>query len=87
VTVSIELPPNVEARLRAELVDLDEVAKLGLAVEAYRNANLTLGQFADLLGISQYAADGMLKERGVISSPSDEEMAVERDALQRLIGS
>jgi predicted HTH domain antitoxin len=86
MAVTIELPPNVEARLRAELADLDEVAKLGLAVEAYRNAKLTLGQFADLLGVSQYAADGILKERGVSNSPSEEELAAERDALQRLIG-
>jgi predicted HTH domain antitoxin len=86
MAVTIELPPNVEARLRAEMVDLDEVAKLGLAVEAYRNAKLTLGQFADLLGVSQYAADGILKERGATSSLSEEELAAERDMLQRLIG-
>ena len=86
MAVTFELPPNVEARLRAEMVDLDEVAKLGLAVEAYRNAKLTLGQFADLLGVSQYAADGILKDRGVTSSPSEEELAAERDTLRRLIG-
>ena len=87
MAISIELPPNVEARLRAELADLDEVAKLGLAVEAYRSTKLSLGQFAELLGISQYEADGILKERGVTLSLSEAELTAERDALQRLIGS
>jgi predicted HTH domain antitoxin len=87
MAISIELPPNVEARLRAELADLDEVAKLGLAVEAYRGDKLSLGQFAELLGISQYEADGILKERGVTLSLSEAELSAERDALQRLIGS
>ena len=41
------------------------MAKLGLAVEAYRNMKLSLGQFADLLGVSQYEADGILKDRNV----------------------
>ena len=87
MAVTIDLPPNVEARLRAELADLDEVAKLGFAVEAYRNAKLSLGQFAELLGISQYAADGILKERGVTLSLNEDDLTAERDALRRLIGS
>jgi len=87
MTISIQLPPDVEAHLRSELADVDEVAKLGLAVEAYRSGKLSLGQFAELLGISQYKADGILKDRGATLSLSEAELAVERDALQRLIGS
>jgi predicted HTH domain antitoxin len=68
------------------MADLDEVAKLGLAVEAFRNGMLSLGQFAELLGVSQYAADGILKERGVTLLASEEELATEREAMQRLIG-
>jgi predicted HTH domain antitoxin len=87
MAVTIELPPNVESRLRAELANLDDVAKLGLAVEAFRNGKLSVGQFAELLGVSQYAADGILKERGILFSDNEDELTAEREALERLIGS
>lgn len=86
MSITISLPHDVEAQLRAEVDNLDEVAKLGLAVEAYRNMKLSLGQFADLLGISQYKADGILKDRNVSLAPSEAELAAEREALQRLLG-
>jgi predicted HTH domain antitoxin len=87
MAVTIELPPNVESRLRAELANLDDVAKLGLAVETFRNGKLSVGQFAELLGISQYAADGILKERGILFADNEDELTTEREALERLIGS
>lgn len=85
MAITIELPPSVEAQLRAGLENLDAVAKLGLAIEAYRSANLSLGQFAELLGVSQYEADGLLKERGVLLDVSLGELAEERIALDRLL--
>jgi predicted HTH domain antitoxin len=84
---TIDLSPAVEAQLRAGIVDLDAAAKLGLAVEAYRSGNLTLGQFAELLGVSQYEADGILKERGVVLDLDAEQLAEERETLARLLGS
>jgi predicted HTH domain antitoxin len=87
VAITIELSPAVEAKLRAGIVDLNGTAKLGLAVEAYRSGTLTLGQFAELLGVSQYEADGILKARGVLLELDDEQLAEERATLARLLGS
>lgn len=87
MAITIDLSPAVEAQLRAGLVDLDAAAKLGLAVEAYRSGTLTLGQFAELLGVSQYEADGILKERGVVLDLDAEQLAEERETLARLLGS
>jgi len=39
-----------------------------------------------LVGISQYEADGLLKERGVLLDVSSEELAEERGTLDRLLG-
>lgn len=86
MAISIELPPNVEAQLRSQLANVDEVARLGLAIEAFRAAKLSLGQFAELLGVSQYAAEGLLKERGISLDFTETELAAERDALRRLSG-
>ena len=87
MAISIELPPKLEADLRADSTDLDQVAKLGFAIEAYRESKLSLGQFAELLGISQYEADGLLKLRGVMLDPNEAELAAERDTMRRLLGS
>ena len=64
MSVSIELPENLEQKLRGETENLELFAKEALAVEAYRAGKLSLGQFAELLAISQYEADGILKSRG-----------------------
>jgi predicted HTH domain antitoxin len=87
MAITIDLSPAVEAQLRAGIVDLDAAAKLGLAVEAYRSGTLTLGQFAELLGVTQYEADGILKERGVMLDLDAEQLAEERETLARLLGS
>jgi predicted HTH domain antitoxin len=86
MAISIELPAGVEALLRAEMSDVDVVAKVGFAVEAYRSGRLSLGQFAEVLGVSQYEADGMLKERGIALCQSEDELSAERDTLRRLVG-
>jgi len=86
MAITIDLSPSVEAQLRAGIVDLNAAAKLGLAVEAYRSGTLTLGQFAELLGVSQYEADGILKERGVMLEFDAEQLAEERETLARLLG-
>ena len=86
MAVTIDLSPADEARMRAEIVDLDAAAKLGLAVEAYRAGALSLGQFAELLGVSQYEADGLLKERGVMLDLDAAQLAEERETLARLLG-
>jgi predicted HTH domain antitoxin len=87
MAVTIDLSPAVEAQLRAGIVNLDAAAKLGLAVEAYRTGTLTLGQFAELLNVSQYEADGLLKERGILLDLDAGQLAEERETLARLLGS
>ena len=68
MTISFQLPAEIEKSLRRELVDLDQVAKQALAVEAFRSGKLSLGQFAEILGLSSYEADGFLKQRGCHST-------------------
>ncbi|QDU87838.1 hypothetical protein Pla175_12050 [Pirellulimonas nuda] len=86
MAITFELPPQVDDRLRKRFGDLDAMAKLGLAIEAYRAAELSLGQFADLLGIGHYEADGLLKQRRVMLEFSSEELAAARAAVERLLG-
>ena len=66
MTIAFTLPEQIEKHLQAEIgPDLSEAAKVALAVELYREGKLSLGQVAEMLGLSVYQADGLLKRHGV----------------------
>jgi predicted HTH domain antitoxin len=65
MTVSFELPDNIEKQLRQELDDLDAAAKEATLVELYRQGQLSHGKLAESLGISRYETDAVLKRHNV----------------------
>lgn len=86
--MTIHLPKETETTLRDAFGDaLDREAIEALSVEAYRRGKLSLGQFARLLGIDTYSADGLLKQRGVMLDYTledlDREVAFLREYLDR----
>lgn len=65
MTISIQLPASLEAQLRTQLGDLNRAATEALAIESYRTEKLSIGQVAELLGLTVYEAEGFMKARGV----------------------
>ncbi|HOW73927.1 MAG TPA: UPF0175 family protein [Phycisphaerae bacterium] len=66
MTIVFTLPERIEKELQEAVgSNLGEAAKQALAVELYREGKLSLGQVAEMLDISVYQADGLLKQRGV----------------------
>jgi len=65
MTISFDLPAEIEEQLRRELGDLNQVAKESALVELYRQGNLSHGLLAQCLGISRYETDGVLKRHNV----------------------
>jgi predicted HTH domain antitoxin len=65
MTVSFQLPNEIEAQLRVDIADLDEVAKEAALVELYRQGQLSHGKLAECLGISRYETDAVLKRHNV----------------------
>lgn len=66
MAVKIELPAGIRTEVRLSFATRSDAAKLELAVAAYAESQLSLGQFAALLRISQYDADRILQERRVL---------------------
>ena len=63
---SASAPDKVESHLRAEWgADLSRRVLEVIAVEGYRTSVLSVGQAAEMLGVSVYDADGVLKRHGV----------------------
>ena len=80
--VHIDIPEEIRRHLQAEWGDLSQAAKEALALESYRAEKLSLGQVAEMLGLSVYDAEGFLKRRGVQSRYSLEDLEQDRAALK-----
>lgn len=87
MAVTIELPDDVEKRLRAESPDLDSEAKGAMLVELYRLDKLSRHELALALGLSRFETDGVLKKHRVVEDlPSDEELAEDLERARTLLG-
>lgn len=65
MSISFSLPKSVEDSLRAQIGDLDAVAKEAALVELYRQGRLSHGELAESLSISRDEANGVLKRHNV----------------------
>lgn len=75
MAVTIQLPPDVEQRLRAENPDLDSAAKEAMLVELYRQEKLSRYELSLALGISRFETDAILKKHNVTEDlPTPQEL-------------
>lgn len=81
--VLVSIPDEI-ARQLDSAGELSRLALEGLAVEGYRQEALSLGEVAELLGLSVYEADGFLKSHGVSNGITLDEFREQTDALDAL---
>ena len=61
--IIIHIPKGIEEQLEAAFGrDLPQAAREALAIEGYRTERLSLGQVAELLGVSTIEAEQLLKD-------------------------
>lgn len=65
MTVTFDLPPSLERRLAAASRDVSAEAKEAFAVALYRRGEVTRPQLCELLGLSRFELEGILKSHGV----------------------
>ena len=88
MTLTIEIPDDVEAALRSQLgCELEQRAKQELAASWFREGRLTSRQVAALLGISLFEAHAFLKSVGASLPMSIEDVEEDLVALRRPSGS
>lgn len=81
MAITIQLPAEVERKLRADSTDLDAEAKEALLVELYRQEKLTRYELSQALGLNRFETDGVLKKHVVTDDlPTREEL--EQDLVQ-----
>ena len=87
MAVTIQLPAELEQRLRAETPDLDSDAKEALLVELYRQEKLTHYELGLALDLDRFETDGVLKKHNVtIDLPTPAELEEDLRRLRQLVG-
>ncbi len=88
MSLAIDIPPDVEAVLRAQLGSgLEQRAKQDLAVGWFREGRLTSRQVAVLLGISLFEAHAFLKRAGASLPVTIADVEADLTTLHELHGS
>ncbi len=82
MAVTIQLPADVEERLRADSPNLDFEAKEALLIELYRQDRLSHYELSQALGLDRFETDGVLKKHNVsVDLPTEAEI---EQGLRRL---
>jgi len=83
--IDIEVPETIAQRLIEQWGDLPDKLLEILAVEAYRNEILTSAEVGRLLGLhSRWEVDAFLKQAKAYLHYTEDDLAQDRQTLQRL---
>jgi len=86
MALTIQLPPEMEERLRAESADLDAEAKEAMLIELHRQERLSRPELAQALGLGRLELDGVLKKHNVTEDlPTNEEHEEDLRRAQELL--
>ncbi|MBW3543610.1 MAG: UPF0175 family protein [Planctomycetes bacterium] len=86
--VTLDLPTDVEERLRRESATLDADVQEAFALELFRRGKLTHFELSRVLGLDRVETDALLKQRGIFEqSLTSEDVEQDRQTLERLFGS
>lgn len=85
LSVSFNLPPEVEDRLRRESRDLNTDVKEAFALELFRRGTLSDYELSQILALDRFETDAWLKRHGVFEgSPTVAEVDEDRRTLDRV---
>jgi predicted HTH domain antitoxin len=82
MTISFEIPSEIEQELGGNGADLNGEAREAFLVELYRQGRITHYQLAEALGLNRYETDGVLKRHKVWLELTPEELAAQAASLR-----
>ena len=81
MTISFEIPQDIEQELSESVADLNGQAREAFLVDLFREHKISHRQLGEALGLEAYETDGLLKKHGVCLGISIEELRAEAAAL------
>jgi predicted HTH domain antitoxin len=86
LTFTLELPPDVEQKLRRSTPDLDADVREAYAVELFRRGVLSHAELAETLRLDRFETDALLKRHQVTEqSLTFDDVESDRRTLERLM--
>lgn len=87
MAVTIQMPREIEQRLRAQTPDLDAQAKEAVALDLFRKGRLSHYELSKMLGLDRFETDAYLKRHDVIEgSLTAEDLNEQAATLDRVLG-
>lgn len=84
--VTIDLPPDVEERLRRETPNLDTEVREAYAVDLFRRGKLSHHDLSKVLGLDRIEMDAYLKRHNVMEgSLTMADLDADRQTLDRVL--
>jgi predicted HTH domain antitoxin len=85
--VTLDLPAEVEEKLRRETPNLDADVKEAYALELFRRGQLSHCELSRVLGLDRFATDAYLKQHNVVEgSLTMADLEADRQTLDRVMG-
>ena len=86
LTVTLNLPPEVEKKLRRETPDLESDVRQAYALDLFRRGIISHFDLAALLGIDRFETDALLKRHNIFEgAPSMANLEADARMLERVI--
>ena len=85
MSISVQMPSEIESQLRAHFPDIERRIAEGYAVEAFRRGDLSSKQVGQMLGFSdRWQAERFLSERGAYPGYGPDEFGQDLQTLEDL---
>ena len=86
MSVTVDLPRDIEERLRRENPNLDAEAKEAYAVELFLRGQLNHFQLSRVLGVDRFATDAVLQRHQVEDqSLTSADLEADRECLRKVL--
>jgi hypothetical protein len=84
MSVTFQLPGELEEHLRRDVADFDAAAKEAMLIEFYRQDKISRYELSQALGLGRIETDGVLKKHNVTEDlPTTEELEEDlRNAME-----
>jgi predicted HTH domain antitoxin len=84
MTISFEIPANIEQRVHAEGADLNREAKEAYLVELYRQERITHDDLSEALDLGFHQTQQLIKEHGAGDDFTLAEFEAEREVIREM---
>ena len=85
--IRIDLPHDLEVRLRGDWHDVDQAAKEALLLQAFREGKLTHYELSQALGLNRWETNALLARHHLYEgSVTFDDLEADRKTLERVLG-